>query len=94
MNGVALPPVMVLSRKSFKSFVIKNTLPANLEVATPTEKMDNHESYLSIKAYVKASDVYILTLQKHTSGKLQPLDVGKYMNHSRLIVMQEQILSY
>lgn len=40
--------------------------------------LDNHESHLSIAALdlAKASGVHVLTLHLHTSGKLQPLDVG------------------
>ena len=40
--------------------------------------MDNHESHLSIEALdlAKSSGIHILTLHPHTSGKLQPLDVG------------------
>lgn len=42
--------------------------------------MDNHESHLSIEALnmAKAAGVHILTLHPHTSGKLQPLDVGVF----------------
>lgn len=40
--------------------------------------MDNHESHLSIETLdvAKANGVHVLTLPPHTSGKLQPLDVG------------------
>ncbi|CAH2021965.1 unnamed protein product [Acanthoscelides obtectus] len=42
--------------------------------------MDNHESHLSIEAIQLAKDcgVNLLTIHPHTSGKLQPLDVGVF----------------
>lgn len=42
--------------------------------------MDNHESHLCIEALdlAKEAGVHVLTLHPHTSGKLQPLDVGIY----------------
>nr|XP_023024975.1 uncharacterized protein LOC111513047 [Leptinotarsa decemlineata] len=51
-----------------------NSTPTNPSILI----LDNHESHLSIEALdlAKASGVHILTLHPHTSGKLQPLDVG------------------
>lgn len=53
-----------------------NTTPENPSILI----LDNHESHLSIEALdiAKASGVHVLTLHPHTSGKLQPLDVGIY----------------
>lgn len=53
-----------------------NTTPENPSILI----MDNHESHLSLEALdiAKAAGVHILTLHPHTSGKLQPLDVGIY----------------
>lgn len=107
-SGIALPPVIVFPRKKYKEFMIKNTPPGTLGLATPTGWMncqifpevmkhfikhsnttpenpsilimDNHESHLSLESLdlAKASGVHVLTLHPHTSGKLQPLDVGIY----------------
>lgn len=70
MNNTIFPAVM-------KHF-IKN---ANASKDNPCILiMDNHESHLSLEALNLAKDagVHVLTLHPHTSGKLQPLDVGVY----------------
>lgn len=52
---------------------------SNSSIATPTLLIfDNHESHLSVKMLdlAKANGVTILTLPPHSTGKMQPLDVG------------------
>lgn len=70
MNSTIFPEVM--------KHVIKHT---NASKENPCILiMDNHESHLCIEALdlAKNAGVHVLTLHPHTSGKLQPLDVGIY----------------